>query len=142
MSFDSREFEYADTSVSILGFDLTGLRGIRYKKGQEKEAVYGKGNQPRGIQRKNKAYSGSLMLLKSDFDALNQAARTAGYEDISDVPGHLITLTCVYQKPNAVKLSVDSCINVEFTEWEDGMSQGDAFKEVTLPFIFLRLKQV
>lgn len=142
MPFDSREFEFADTKVSILGVELTGLRGLTYKKSQEKEHLYAAGNQPKGIQRGNKKYEGSLMLLKSDFDALNAAAIAAGYEDIVDVPGNLIVLTCVYLKPNALAVSSDSCINVEFTDMEDGMKQNDKFKEVTLPFLFLRLLHV
>lgn len=142
MAFDSREFEFADIKVSALGVELTGLRGLTYKKSQEKEHVYGAGNQPKSIQRGNKKYEGTLTLLKSDLDVMNTAARTAGYEDISDVPGTNINITCVYQKSDTGRLATDSCINVEFTEWEDGMKSGDKFKEVNLPFIFLRLKQV
>jgi hypothetical protein len=139
MSFDSREFEYADTKVSVLGRELTGLRGLTYKKSQEKEPVYGQGNEPKAIQRGNKKYEGTLMLLKSDFDDMNAAARAAGYQDITDVPGTAIDITCVYEKDG--KLRTDSCIAVDFTEFEDGMKQGDKFREVTLPFICLRLKQ-
>ncbi|MDE3185279.1 MAG: hypothetical protein KGM16_17845 [Bacteroidota bacterium] len=137
--FNSKEFEFADIKVSVLGTELSGLRGLTYKKTQDKEPVYAAGNQPKSIQRGNKKYEGNLMMLKSDFDLLNAAARTAGYEDISDVPGSAINITCVYS--NASNLSVDSCLNVEFTDFEDGQKQGDKFKEITLPFIFLRLKQ-
>lgn len=139
---DSRQYEFADTSVAILGVNLSGLRGLTYKKSQEKELVYGAGNKPQGVQRGNKSYEGTLMLLKSDFDLLNKAARSAGYEDITDVPGNLINITCVYQQEaNAAKLTTDTCINCEFTEMEDGMKQADKFKEISLPFLFLKLKQ-
>lgn len=141
MAFDSREFEFADVRVAILGTQLTGLRGLTYKKSQEKEPVYGAGNEPRAIQRGNKKYEGQLMLLKSDFDALNIAAIAAGYEDIVDVPGDLIDLIVVYQKEGTAKLSTDRLLNVEFTEAEDGMKQNDKFKEVTLPFICLKIKK-
>lgn len=142
MAFDSREFEFADIKVALLGVELSGLRGLTYKKSQEKELVYGAGNQPKAIQRGNKKYEGALLLLKSDFDMLNTAARGAGYEDITDVPGRLINLTCVYQKSDdAAKLSTATLINLEFTEYEDGMKQGDKFKEISLPLIFLRLKE-
>ncbi len=140
MSFDSREFEYADVMVSMLGKRLTGLRGLTYKKSQEKELVYAEGNQPKAIQRGNKKYEGTLMLLKSDVDELNIAARAAGYEDIVDVPGTLINISCVYEKVESSGFQTETCINVEFTELEDGMKQGDKFKEISLPFIFLRKK--
>jgi len=142
MAFDSREYEFADIKVSMLGIELSGLRGITYKKSQEKELVYGAGNQPKAVQRGNKKYEGTLLLLKSDADKLNIAAQAAGYEDITDVPGRLIDITCLYQKSDdASQLSVDTCQNVEFTEYEDGQKQSDKFKEISLPFIFLRLKK-
>jgi hypothetical protein len=136
--FDSSEFEFADISVSILGANLSGLRGLVYKKTQKKEPVYGQGNQPKAIQKGNKAYEGTLKVLKSDYDLLDAAAVAAGYEDITDVPEKLITMTCVYQRASENMLSTDILIGCGFTDAEDGMNQGDPFKEVSLPFMFLR----
>jgi hypothetical protein len=83
----------------------------------------------------------ALSLLKSDFDTLEAAARAAGYDGIVDVPGHLINITNVYQKPGSSSVSTDTQINVEFTDAEDGMKQGDKFKEISLPYIYLRHKK-
>ena len=141
MSFDSREFEFADMKVTILGKRLVGLRGFTYKKSQEKELVYAEGNQPKAIQRGNKKYEGTLMLLKSDVDDINAIARAANYDDYVDIPGSEIVIACTYEKEEGGKLVTVSLINVEFTEFEDGMKQGDKFKEVSLPFIFLRKKE-
>jgi hypothetical protein len=142
MAFDSREFEFADIKVMMFGIELTGLRGLTYKKSQEKELIYAAGNQPKAIQRGNKKYEGSLMLLQSDFDLMSRAAVAAGYEDLTDVPGNLIDITVVYQKPEDLAgLTIETCQNVEFTEYEGGQKQGDKFKEVTLPMLFLRLKK-
>lgn len=140
--FDSREFEYADVKVSLLGLQLEGLRGLTYKKSHEKEPVYGQGNDPKAIQRKNKKYEGTLMLLKSDYDVLDKAAVNAGYEDLTDIPYKLVNITCVYDKEDGSPLATDVLIGCEFTEVEDGMKSGDAFKEVSLPFIFLKKKKV
>lgn len=137
MQFDSREFEYADTSVSLLGIELSGLRGLTYKKSREKELVTGQGADPKAIQRGQKKYEGTLILLKSDYDALDAAAVAAGYEDIVEVPGKLINITCVYDKGDGL-VKTDNLFNCEFTEAEDGMKTGDKFKEVSLPFIFIR----
>ena len=139
--FNSKEFEYADIKVNMFGIELDTLRGIVYKKSQEKELVYAQGNQPRAIQRKNKKYEGTLTLLKSGYDTLDAAAVAAGYEDITDVPGDNINITITYLKDDGM-LSTDSLLNVEFTDAEDGMKQGDPFKEVSLPFIFLRKTKV
>lgn len=138
--FDSNEFEYADVKVSMLGITLTGLRGLKYKKGQEKEPVYGAGNEVKAIQRGNKRYDGTLRLLKSDFDTLNRAALAAGYEDIVDVPGKLIDIVCVYKKDGVAGMSTAGLINVEFTEAEDGLNQNDKFSEVSLPFICKKVR--
>ena len=139
--FISNEFDFSDVKVFMLGVNLTGLRGLIYKKSQEKEVVYGQGNEGKSIQRGNKKYDGSLMLLKSDFDVLHKSALAAGYEDLVDVPGKLINITCVYQKDGLKGLSTVQILNVEFTEVEDGMKQNDKFKEVTLPFIALKTRQ-
>jgi len=141
MGFDSREFEYADITVSLLGVTLSGLRGITYKKSQEKELVYGQGNHPKAIQRGNKKFEGTLMLLKSEMDLLSVAAVAAGYDDIVDLPGKLIHVTCCYAKADDSVPTTDTMVNLEFTEYEDGMKQGDKFKEISLPFIFLKLKK-
>lgn len=143
MPFDSREYEYADIKVSILGAELDGFRGLIYDYQQEKSAVYGQGRIAKTIQRGNVSNKGTLYLLKSDADGLNATARASGYRNIIDVPGRLIVITCVYQKEDSPdRLNIDSLIYVEFTSFEDGMKQGDLFKEIELPFIFLDLKQV
>lgn len=141
MAFSSRECEFADIKVSLLGKELSGLRGLMYEQEQEKELVYGQGNQPRSIQRGNVKNSGTLFLLKNDQDELNAAARAAGYANILKVPGKLLNITCVYQKDDGDPIKVDNLLCVEFTKISDGQKQGDKFKEVEMPFLFLALKQ-
>lgn len=141
MGFSTRECEFADIKVSVLGKELSGLRGLTYEQEQEKELVYGQGNQPKSIQRGNVKNSGTLMVLKSDLDEMNAAARAAGYRNIMAVPGKLINLTVVYQKDDGDAIKVDNLLCVEFTKMSDGMKQGDKFKEVEMPFLFLSLKQ-
>lgn len=141
MAFDSRECEFADISVSLLGNDLSGLRGITYDYEQEKDYAYGKGNKPKSIQRGLVKPGGSLKILKSDLDDLNTAARAAGYKNIVGVPGKLINLTIVYQKDDGDPIKTDRLIYVEFTKLSEGMNSGDKFKEVELPFLFLDIKQ-
>ncbi|WP_160711280.1 hypothetical protein [Chitinophaga solisilvae] len=136
--FDSREFEWADVKVVIFDREISGLRGLTYKKSQEKEHLYAAGNLPLAIQRGNKKYEGTITLLKSELDQLNAIALQKGYEDIVDVPGSLINIVCSYTKGDA-KILTDKINNVEFTEFEEGMKQGEKFKEVTLNFVCLRI---
>ena len=141
MGFSSRECEFADIKVAILGKECTGLRGITYEQEQEKELVYGQGNQPKSIQRGNVKNSGTLTVLKSDLDELNLAARAAGFRNIMAVPGKFINVTIVYQKDDGDPVKTDILLCTEFTKMSDGMKQGDKFKEVEMPFLFLSLKQ-
>lgn len=139
--FNSKEYSFADVKVSVLGANLSGLRGLIYKKAQEKEVVYGQGNEGKAIQRGNKKYDGTLSLLQSDYDLMHKAAVAAGYEDLVDVPGKLLNITCVYQKDGDAGLSTVAIINAEFTEVEEGMKQNDKFKEISLPFIALKIRK-
>ena len=139
LNINSREFEFADIKLQLLGAEISGLRGISYKKTQEKELVYGAGNRPKGIQRGNKKFDGSLMLLKSDFDMLNRVVRAKGYADITEVPGRLINITIVYQAEGEPIIQSDTLVNVEFMDYEDGMKQNEKHKEITLPFICLNI---
>ncbi len=137
--FNSREFEWADVKVVLFGREIAGLRGLTYKKSIEKELIYGAGNNPRAVQRGNKKCEGTLTILKSEFDELNTAALAAGYDDIVDIPGHLISIVCTFS--NNDKIQVNKLTHVEFTDYEDGMKQGDKFKEVALPFICLNINK-
>lgn len=137
MGFDTREFEYADIRVNVFGAEVDEFRGVTTKESQEKELVYGAGNRPRSIQRGNIKYEGSLMLLQSGTDKLDVAARAAGYPSIIHVPGKYINIVIVYEKSGDPLIKTKALKNVEFTELEDGMKQGDKFRENTLPFIYL-----
>ena len=77
---NTREYEWSDVNVVVAGRVVTGLRGIKYGSKQEKELLYAKGNKPHGIQHGNKAYSGELTLLQSEYEAL----RTAMGGDVLD----------------------------------------------------------
>jgi hypothetical protein len=139
--FNSREFEFADVTVSIMGKELTGLRGLEYDYEQDKEFLYAASNKPKSIQPGQIKTTGTLTVLKSDFDDMNTAARAAGYKNIVKVPGKFINITCVYQMEDGDLLRTDTLLNVEFTKWADGGKSGDKFKDIELPFLYLDIKQ-
>jgi hypothetical protein len=137
MAFNSKEYRFANVAVSAFGTTFQGLRGVSYKKKQEKELLHAQGDKPIGIQRGNISYEGELKILKSDFDALNEAAVAAGYEDLIEMPGFPIIVSYT----NDTKIKVDTLLNVEFTEFDEGLTQGDKFKELSLPIIFTGVKK-
>jgi len=132
-TFNSKQYSWANVKVVLFGREVIGIRGVKYKISQEKEAVYGAGDKPLGIQAGNKSYEGEVVLLQSELEAIQTAAGTGN--DITDIPAFDIQVTYV-DKVSGVMVN-DTIKYAEFTEAEKGMSQGDKFMEITVPFIAL-----
>ena len=135
MNFNSREYEWADVSVIIAGRDVTGIRAVQYSSSPDKEAMYAKGNKPHGIQRGNKAYSGSVTLTQSELEALEEAAGG----DLLDARLNIVVMYGNPSKGDTIK--ADLLRGVEFTEVPKGMNQNDKFMEVELPIIMMDVKK-
>ena len=137
VQFDSNEFTWSDMSFSVFGGTVIGIRELTYMKKQDKEPIYAAGNEPYDIQKGNKSYEGSMTLLKGEFDKLLKASKTAGFDDVLDLPG--FPVTCSYS--NDTRITTDKLLNIHFTQFNDGSKQGEKFIEVSLPFIFTRLQK-
>ena len=135
MAFDSREYEFADLTLVLGGKDITGFRGIKYDSKQEKEAVYGKGNQPLKIQKGNISYSGELTVLQSELETL-----IANSTNKSILSLQLDAVVAYGNPANGDVLITDVLQGIQFTEESKEFKQGDKFGEIKLPFIFLRKK--
>jgi hypothetical protein len=134
--FNTREYEWADITVIFGGVDLLTIRAVKCKKKREKEPIYAKGRQPFAIQSGNDAYEGELELLKSGFDALEDAAGG----NILDVK---VDLLIAYGNPsNGDAMRIKKITGVTITEAEEAAKQGDKFMPVTLPFLALGMKNV
>jgi hypothetical protein len=128
---NTREYEWADVTVVVAGRDVTGIRGVSYTAEQEKEALYAKGNKPHGIQRGNKAYTGSLRLLQSEYDALNAAAG-------GDVLNVSFDVVVSYGNPSKGDIvHTDLLKGVEITSKPKTLNQNDKFMEIELPLVML-----
>lgn len=134
--FNSKEYEWSNVQVLLLGRPVTGVRGVTYSEDQEKEPVYAAGNKPRAIQKGNKTYAGSISILQSELEALYQAAGVN--KGLVDIPPFDIVVAYV---PEGSSIIVTDIIkNAEFTKSEKSMKQGDKFMEVELPFVALDIK--
>ena len=132
--FNSREYQWSDITIAVGGRIIDGARAIEYKDSKEKEALYGKGDQPVSIQHGNVSHEGSLTVTRSEYQSL----RDAGNGTILDMQ---LDITVCYGDPAKGDLmKTDKLIGVEFTEEPDSYSQGDKFSTHALPFIFLRKK--
>jgi len=132
--FSTKEYEWSDIEVLLLGRPVTGIRDIKYKATQEKEVLYARGNKGRSIQKGNKIYDGSIMILQSELDALINAA--GADKDALDIPPFDIVIAYV----SGGILKTDIVKNAEFTEFEKGMAQNDKNMEIELPFICLDIQ--
>lgn len=134
--FNSREYEWADITVIVGGKDITGVRGIKYSSKQEKEAVYGKGNEPIAIQKGNKAYEGEITVLQSELETMRMQSK-----DNTILNLQLDVVVCYGNPSNGDVLITDVIQGIQFTEEPKDAKQGDKFTEHTLPFIALRVKK-
>lgn len=134
-TFSTKQYAWNAVKVFLFGRLVTGLRGVEYTVKKDKEAVYGAGEEPLAIQTGNKEYSGNITLLQSELEAITKAAKTAGYADLTDIPGFDVQVSYanVGERP-----TTDTLVGCEFTEEAKGMKQGDKFMEVSLPIVFLR----
>ena len=132
--FDSRQYEFADLNLELGGRTITGFRGIKYSSKQEKELVYGKGNEPLHIQKGNIGYEGEISILQSELETLRQAGT-------GSVLKLRLDAVVAYGNPsNGDTLVIDKIRGLEFTEDAKEIKQGDKFMEVSLPFICLRIE--
>lgn len=136
MYFDSKEAAWSDIKVVIAGREVTGIRGVSYKASQEKEHLFGAGDEPIGIQRGNRTYEGEVKLLKYELDLLQDAAHLAQARDIMDIRLDIIV---TYQKGTG-PLQTDALLGVEFQEFQKGMDQNAKFMEISIPILFMRLQ--
>lgn len=136
MSFNSREYEWADITVILGGVDLLTIRAVKAKKKRELEEVYAKGRQPYSIQSGNDAYEGEIELLKSGYDALEDAAG-------GNILDAKVDMLVSYGNPaSGDAMRTKKITGVRFSESEEAAKQGDKFMPVTLPFKALGMKNV
>jgi hypothetical protein len=134
--FNSREYEWNDLTLILGGRDLTHFRGIKYTEKQEKENVYGKGNEPLSTQKGNKSYDGEITLLQSEYETLREKSPNKSVLDVQ------LDAIVSYGNPSKGDAMITDVLQgIQFTEAAKEMKQGDKNMEITLPFICLRIKK-
>lgn len=133
MNFDSREYEWADVTCMIGTRSLSGFTAINYSSKQNKEPIYGKGNEPYAIQKGNKSHEGELEVSMSELLALKSESQTGSILDM-----HIDITVCYGNPSQGDVMQTHKLLGVEFTDEPKGMKQGDTHSTHRLPFIFLR----
>lgn len=135
--FNAQEVAWKDLEVSIFNKRLRGFRELKIKVAVEKEHLYADGQEPFGIQEGNVTYTGSVKVLKSTLRSLNDAAKAAGYSDVTRIPHQAIVMTAYYASGFGRASEKKTLAGVSFSEFEESMAQGAKFMEVDLPFLFM-----
>jgi hypothetical protein len=139
VQINGREYEWADISIVFGGVPIAGFREIKYKRQREKEAMFAKGRKAHSIQSGNESVAGNLKFTQSQMEALELATGgniLTARVDIVVSYGAETNVTSV--AGTAISTDIITC--VEFTEYEKGMSQGDKFMEIDMPFLALDIK--
>ena len=132
--FNSKEFEWSNVRIFMLGRFVTGVRGISYTMKQEKEYIYGSGSDPRAIQTGNKSYEGEIKLLQSELEAMIKRSPDKNILSLR------FDIVVSYAADGSLDLVTDILKLCEFTEVPKTLNQNDKFMEVSLPIMFLGIK--
>ena len=139
VQINGREYEWADISIVFGGVPIAGFREIKYKRNREKEALFAKGRKAISIQSGNESVTGSVKFTQSQMEALELATGgnilTAKVDIVVSYGAETNTVSAVSVASAAI--STDVIVGAEFTEYEKGMSQGDKFMEIEMPFLAL-----
>jgi hypothetical protein len=135
MPFDSREYEWSDITVVTGNRDVIGIRGIKYTEKEEVEHLHAKGKYAHSIQGGNNTVEGEITVLQSEYEALVKA----GNGSVLKLRG--LNIVCEYGNPTeGVAPMVDIVHGIRFSEAGKDWKQGDKFKEITLPFLAIRVQ--
>lgn len=126
---ETSQFAWSDIKVRALGREFVGIRGISYKRTSDNEHLHGRGRKPIAIQEGNETCEGEITLLQSELEALTAAL---GVVNLTRVRFDIVVS---YQRND--KVVTDIIKSVKCNEYEKGMSQGDKFMEIAIPFLAL-----
>lgn len=138
--FSTKECAWAQVSMKFLGANTIGLRAFEFKKAIEKELIFAAGSEAIDITSGNKSASGTITLLKYEFDKLTDAAQAAGYADITEVPHPAILVTVAFKlSPLTPIRIIETPLGLAITDYTLAMQQNAKMMEVPLPWIAQRV---
>ncbi|WP_165027094.1 hypothetical protein [Dysgonomonas sp. ZJ279] len=123
-------FSWSEYRLFMGGRFVTGVRGFKYKKSREIEAIYAEGDEPADEGFGNKAYEGEITILQNELEAI--IASSPGNDPFS-LPAITIVHSYTPKNKPGGKIVVDVCQRVYFKEIEKAMEQGKTFMEITTP---------
>lgn len=135
-TFSSKQYAWADMTISYGGRILEGVLEIEYKETKEKEYLYGRGGKPHAIVHGNHNYEGKVKVWQSELEAMTKDAKN---KDITNLTFDIVV--AYVPRGDEGQIVTDILKNVEFTEIAKALAQGDTNMEVELPIMFLDVKR-
>lgn len=135
MALDSSEWAWRDMEVSINGAKIGKIKKLSVKTARESEHLHGAGDEPFDINPGNKVYTGELELYATVIRKMNQAAKAAGHDDITDVP---FTVTAKFKATTTTPMALVTIPNVRFDEFDEGLANNEKSGVRVLPFKCLK----
>lgn len=130
---DTRLYSWAECEIRLNGQFLIGVVGVRWDDQQEKEYVFGKGNSPLAIKNGNERIEGSITLLQSDLERIQDMAPLG---KVTKFIGIDLQVAFANASGMVVRYSI---IGVDFTGAPMDIKQNDKFMQVELPFMALQV---
>lgn len=124
-----KQYAWQDIRVKALGRSFVGIRAVKYKGSSDDEHLHGRGKKPIAIQSGNETFDGEIVLLQSEVIALTKGLGVVSLRDIR------FDLVVTYKPADGGDVSTDTIKSVKVSEYEKGMTQGDKFMEITIPFL-------
>jgi hypothetical protein len=134
---DTRLFSWSETEIRIAGGMAVGIMGAQWNVEQEKEEVYGKGNEPLAIKSGNKKYAGTLTLLQNELERLLDSFKGFG-SDVTSIPAFEVQIAFANETGDLVTYSLSGC---QFTSGPMNAAQNMKRMEIALPIMYLRQRR-
>lgn len=131
---NGKTYSWGDIAVVLFGQRVAGITAVSYDQEQEKENVYGAGNQPVARGYGNKKYTASITLLSEEVSALEAAAPNG---DICDIPPFDVVVSFMNDQRAVVTHILK---NAEFSKDSRNGKQNDPKMEIELPLIISHIQ--
>lgn len=137
MAINSRNYSWSEAEIRFLDRSPVAIVAFSFTRRKRKDNIYGRGSEPIGRTRGNKEYEGSITLLQSEYEALEDLAQEQGVNDPLDLAPFPISVAW----DNGSQISAYTLEYAEFLEIPMGMSQDDPNMEIELPVIIGRIRR-
>jgi hypothetical protein len=127
---NGNEYAWEDLQVVMEGKaqPLNGVVEIEYTTKKEHSNIYGKGDKPVAMGRGKREYSGKIVLLQSEFEAI-QRSLPGGSDVTQKLP---FSITVAYA-PAGGEETTDQLTYCRINEVKKGMKTGDGNQLIELP---------